>query len=44
MEPFKAFVNFDVEPVINFVEAMALSADVEAWAAAPSIPFNKRAA
>jgi len=32
MEPFKPLVEFDVEPVINFMEAMAISEDIGEWA------------
>ena len=43
--PFKSLVSFDVEPVINFVEAMAISADVEEWAASAQLePADKKAA
>jgi Protein of unknown function (DUF3303) len=33
MEPFKPMVEFDVEPVVNLVEALAISLDVNEWAA-----------
>ena len=33
MAPFKAMVDFDVEPVVNVIEALAISLDVEEWAA-----------
>jgi len=36
LEPFKPLVVFDVEPVINYLEAMAIAADVDEWAA--SVP------
>ena len=32
LEPFKPQVSFDVEPVINVLEAIAISVDVEEWA------------
>jgi len=34
--PFKPLVEFDVEPVINFVEALAISTDVDEWVASAS--------
>ena len=36
LEPFKPLVEFDVEPVINYLEAMAISTDVDEWAASVS--------
>ena len=33
MGPFKSLVEFEVEPVINFVEALSISTDVSEWAA-----------
>src|SRR5688572_23238424 len=33
LEPFKPLVEFDVEPVINMIEALAISLDVEEWVA-----------
>jgi len=33
MAPFKPLVEFDVEPVVNVIEALAISLDVEEWAA-----------
>jgi len=36
LEPFKPMVVFDVEPVINFVEAIAVSTDVDDWVASVS--------
>ena len=32
LEPFKPLVEFDVEPVVNMIEALAISLDVEEWA------------
>jgi hypothetical protein len=32
LEPFKPMVRFDVEPVVNVIEAIAASMDVEEWA------------
>jgi hypothetical protein len=32
LEPFKPSVHFHVEPVINALEAVAISMDVEEWA------------
>ena len=40
LEPFKPLVEFDVEPVINFLEALAVSTDVEEWAASASATSN----
>jgi hypothetical protein len=31
IEPFKPMVNFDIEPVINVMEAIATSMDVDEW-------------
>ena len=31
MGPFKPMVEFEVEPVINILEAVAISADIEEW-------------
>ena len=36
LEPFKPLVEFDVEPVINFLEALAISRDVDEWVASTS--------
>ena len=36
LEPFKPMVVFDVEPVINYLEAMAISTDIDEWAASVS--------
>lgn len=33
MAPFKSLVDFDVEPVVNVIEALAISLDVDEWAA-----------
>ena len=33
MEPFRFAVGFDIEPVINLLEAVAISMDIEEWAA-----------
>src|SRR6185503_10100399 len=40
LEPFKPLVEFDVEPVINYLEAMAISTDVDQWAASVSASGN----
>jgi hypothetical protein len=40
IEPFKPLVEFDVEPVINYLEAMAISTDVDQWAASVSASGN----
>ena len=32
MAPFKSLVEFDVEPVVNVIEALAIYLDVEEWA------------
>jgi hypothetical protein len=32
LEAFKPMVKFDVEPVVNVIEAIAVSMDVEEWA------------
>jgi hypothetical protein len=32
LEPFKPVTSFDVEPVVNILEAIAISMDVEEWA------------
>ena len=32
LEPFKPYVEFDIEPVVNMLEAVAISLDVEEWA------------
>ena len=32
LEPFKPYVRFDVEPVVNVVEALAISLNIEEWA------------
>ena len=37
LEPFKPLVEFDVEPVINYVEAMAISTDIDEWVAKASV-------
>ena len=31
IQPFRPMVEFDVEPVINIIEALAISADVDDW-------------
>jgi hypothetical protein len=31
LEPFKPYVDYHVEPVINMVEALAIQLDVEEW-------------
>ena len=31
LEPFKSMVIFDVEPVINFLEAVAVAQDITEW-------------
>ena len=41
LEPFKPLVDFDVEPVINFLEAMAISTDVDEWAASVSVSSSE---
>jgi hypothetical protein len=33
LEPFKPLVQFDVEPVVNVIEAIATSMDVDEWVA-----------
>ena len=33
MAPFKSTVEFDGEPVVNVIEALAISLDVDEWAA-----------
>lgn len=33
LEPFKPLVTFEIEPVINVIEAIAISLDIEEWAA-----------
>lgn len=33
VEPFKPFVDVDIEPVINMIEALAISLDIEEWVA-----------
>jgi hypothetical protein len=36
LAPFKLLVEFDVEPVINFLEAIAIPTDVDEWVASNS--------
>ena len=36
LEPFKPLVEFDVEPTINFLEALAVATDVEEWVSSAS--------
>jgi len=31
VEPFKPLVDFEVEPVLNIIEALAVSLDIEEW-------------
>jgi len=31
VEPFKPLVDFEVEPVLNVIEALAISLDIEEW-------------
>jgi len=31
IEPFKPLVKFEVEPVLNVIEALAISLDIEEW-------------
>ena len=33
LAPFKPMVDFDDEPVVNVIEALAISLDVEEWVA-----------
>jgi hypothetical protein len=33
VEPFKPLVEFEVEPVLNVIEALAISLDIEDWVA-----------
>jgi hypothetical protein len=33
LEPFKPMLQFDVEPVVNVIEALAASMDVDEWVA-----------
>jgi hypothetical protein len=32
LEPFKPMVQFDIEPVVNVIEALATAEDVDDWA------------
>jgi hypothetical protein len=38
LEPFKPQVEFDVEPVVNLIEAVAVSLNIEEWASSVSSP------
>jgi hypothetical protein len=44
MGPFKSLLDFDTEPVINFLEAVAIAADLDAWAASAVATPRTRAA
>jgi hypothetical protein len=33
VEPFKPMVDFDLEPVVNVIEAIAISMDIDEWLA-----------
>jgi hypothetical protein len=41
LAPFRPMVDFDVEPVVNVIEALAISLDVEEWVA--SVKVGSRA-
>jgi len=43
LDPFKPLVEFDIEPVINYLEAMAISTDIDEWVASASAASPDRA-